>query len=153
MSKRSHPTVERQPNGTYRVTIPPHARIDASASLSRGKPVALCTLEDDGEYVLGPVSINLSDLREIERLQIIAGIQNGRVDWIAGISALARMVKDQVERGDVDGTDAAPIRAPTVVTLADVEPEPVQWLWEPYIPLGKMTFLEGTLAWGRHGWP
>lgn len=30
-----------------------------------------------------------------------------------------------------------------LVCLADVKEEPTTWLWEPYIPLGKITILEG----------
>lgn len=38
---------------------------------------------------------------------------------------------------------------PVVVLLADVEPEQVLWLWEPYIPLGKLTILEGDPGVGK----
>ncbi|MGI8926878.1 MAG: bifunctional DNA primase/polymerase, partial [Tepidiformaceae bacterium] len=41
--------------------------------------------------------------------------------------------------------------APTVrvVCLADVEPEPVTWLWEPYVPRGKLTIEEGDPGVGK----
>lgn len=32
---------------------------------------------------------------------------------------------------------------PRIITMRDVQPEPVQWLWKPYIPLGKITVLQG----------
>jgi len=35
------------------------------------------------------------------------------------------------------------------VTLAEVEPEIVRWLWEPYIPVGKVTLLEGDPGIGK----
>lgn len=35
------------------------------------------------------------------------------------------------------------------VCMADVEPEEVHWLWEPYIPKGKITLLEGDPAAGK----
>jgi hypothetical protein len=35
------------------------------------------------------------------------------------------------------------------VRMADVEPEPVQWLWEPYIPKGKITSIEGDPGVGK----
>jgi hypothetical protein len=38
---------------------------------------------------------------------------------------------------------------PRLVRLADVDPESVQWLWEPYIPLGKITLLEGNPGVGK----
>lgn len=43
----------------------------------------------------------------------------------------------------------APTREPVVVRLADVEPEGVSWLWEPYIAHGKLTLLEGDPGVGK----
>jgi RecA-family ATPase len=40
-------------------------------------------------------------------------------------------------------------RRPEVVCLADVEPEDVDWLWQPYIPKGKLTILEGDPGAGK----
>src|SRR5258708_37708143 len=36
-----------------------------------------------------------------------------------------------------------------VVCLADETPEEVQWLWKPYVPLGKVTLLEGDPESGK----
>jgi hypothetical protein len=36
-----------------------------------------------------------------------------------------------------------------VVCLADVKPEKVDWLWRPYIPLGKLTIIEGDPGLGK----
>ena len=36
-----------------------------------------------------------------------------------------------------------------VVRMADVAPETVSWLWFPYIPLGKLTLLEGDGGLGK----
>jgi hypothetical protein len=38
---------------------------------------------------------------------------------------------------------------PIIVRLADVAPEDVSWLWEPYIPMGKLTILEGDPGMGK----
>jgi len=35
------------------------------------------------------------------------------------------------------------------VTLDRVTPEPVEWLWEPWIPLGKLTILDGDPGTGK----
>ena len=37
----------------------------------------------------------------------------------------------------------------TAIRLADVEPETVEWLWWPYIPLGKLTIIEGDPGLGK----
>jgi len=36
-----------------------------------------------------------------------------------------------------------------VTRLSDVEPQDVAWLWHPYIPLGKLTLLEGDPGLGK----
>ena len=36
-----------------------------------------------------------------------------------------------------------------VVRLSDVKPEEVQWLWKPYLPIGKITLLEGDPESGK----
>lgn len=38
---------------------------------------------------------------------------------------------------------------PILVNLSDVETEEVSWLWNPYIPLGKLTILEGDPGIGK----
>ncbi|HHW61274.1 MAG TPA: AAA family ATPase [Syntrophomonadaceae bacterium] len=38
---------------------------------------------------------------------------------------------------------------PSIINLADVEPEEVKFLWEPYIPIGKLTLLEGDPGLGK----
>src|SRR5205085_7166209 len=43
-------------------------------------------------------------------------------------------------------TDDSPLR---VVCMADVAPETVRWLWPHYIPLGKLTLLEGDPGIGK----
>src|ERR1700761_8465577 len=36
-----------------------------------------------------------------------------------------------------------------VVRLSDVKTEDVRWLWKPYIPIGKVTLLEGDPESGK----
>jgi len=38
---------------------------------------------------------------------------------------------------------------PLVSCLADIEPEEVAFLWKPYIPIGKLTLLEGDPGIGK----
>jgi hypothetical protein len=40
-------------------------------------------------------------------------------------------------------------KKPVIVRLSDVEPQEVRWLWKPYIPLGKLTILEGDPGVGK----
>lgn len=50
---------------------------------------------------------------------------------------------------DVQETEQKELFTPVVVRLSDVEPEEVSWLLEPYIPLGKLTMLEGDPGIGK----
>lgn len=64
----------------------------------------------------------------------------------------ARELLQEVQRGDNSkprDTKQPRDPQPVVVRLSDVEPEEVFWLWEPYIPLGKLTFLEGDPGIGK----
>ena len=36
-----------------------------------------------------------------------------------------------------------------LICLADVEPEMVDWLWKPYIPIGKLSMIEGDPGLGK----
>lgn len=38
---------------------------------------------------------------------------------------------------------------PMLTRMSDVEPQEVKWLWHPYIPLGKLTLLEGDPGLGK----
>jgi hypothetical protein len=38
---------------------------------------------------------------------------------------------------------------PVLRRLADIEPRPVSWLWPSYVPLGKLTILEGHPGMGK----
>jgi AAA domain len=49
----------------------------------------------------------------------------------------------------LDDPAAPAIVEARTVTLADVEPESVEWLWQDYIPLGKVTVLDGDPGLGK----
>jgi hypothetical protein len=36
-----------------------------------------------------------------------------------------------------------------IVTMRDLEPEQVEWLWEPYLPAGKITIIQGDPGSGK----
>lgn len=66
-------------------------------------------------------------------------------DWLdAGGTAaeLARLVEETPEF-QPQSDDAG------LISLADIEPERVDWLWYPYLPLGKLTLLEGDPGLGK----
>lgn len=40
-------------------------------------------------------------------------------------------------------------RVPVILCMEDVKPEPVSWLWAPYVPRGELTLLEGDPKVGK----
>lgn len=59
---------------------------------------------------------------------------------------------DRPARGRQKGGEKASTKSqvtPAVVCLNNVQPEAVSWLWEPYIPAGKITVLEGDPGVGK----
>jgi hypothetical protein len=61
--------------------------------------------------------------------------------WLQGEIARARKKPDKLPQRSNS--------VPVIVCLADVAPEKVEWLWHPYIPLGKVTCLEGDPGLGK----
>jgi hypothetical protein len=49
----------------------------------------------------------------------------------------------------VNSTELAREQSLRIVCMADVEAEDVTWLWAPYIPVGKLTILEGDPGIGK----
>lgn len=41
------------------------------------------------------------------------------------------------------------VLSPILVYMSDVKPEDVEWVWNPYIPKGKLTLLEGDPGVGK----
>jgi archaellum biogenesis ATPase FlaH len=66
--------------------------------------------------------------------------------WLDGEIRRARCKPDANEAAT--GAERAD-SSQEVVCLADVEPEEVDWLWHPYIPLGKVTSIEGDPGLGK----
>jgi hypothetical protein len=73
-------------------------------------------------------------------------------DWLAAGGTkeeLLRMVAEAPEWGPEMQEQPKELFRPITVRLSDIEPEEVSWLWEPYIPIGKLTILEGDPGIGK----
>jgi hypothetical protein len=88
--------VECDEHGTYHVNVPPDARIDATPLVAQqhGRCFALISFSSSKTKLLGPLRIDVYDPKELERIQMLAGSQNGRVNWIRGLNALADAFPD-----------------------------------------------------------
>ncbi len=70
-------------------------------------------------------------------------------DWLAAGGTKEKLLKIVAEAPAWEPPQEQELFTPVVVRLSDVEPEEVSWLWEPYIPLGKLTILEGDPGIGK----
>ncbi len=131
-----------------------------------------------GQLVGGGVLNEIEVYNELERAALQIGLERGEIKSTirSGMSAGTRDPRgvpaptnktnghSQAERIERNGTatEGLPERhadAPTaaqsgpvysgLVCLADVVPESVQWLWPGYIPLGKLTILDGDPGLGK----
>lgn len=72
----------------------------------------------------------------------------------ASLQQIVATVRDKVNR-EFDARRLAQeiknaaLVGPHLQCLADVKPEPVRWLWESRIPLGRISLLVGMPGWGK----
>ncbi len=96
----------------------------------------------------------LSGDREIYRDSIDPDSGRGRAQAIEGLAAALDQPSEtlahlgQQIREAADAANDAPVRA-ELVSLADVEPEAVTWLWPQRIALGKLTVVAGDPGLGK----
>lgn len=119
----------------YRTKCPYHGgKTLASLSVTEtadGTALIYCFSGCAADDILGAVGLTLADLfmpvadkdRQKEESEAIAALIGGR--------PLLRVLPD------------------SLIRLAEVEPETVDWLWRGYIPLGKITMLEGDPGLGK----
>ena len=85
--------------------------------------------------------------KSIRLLELPGLLEKGDIsDWLA-----AGGTKEELLRlvAECPKWEPPGIVKPVIVRLAEVEPEEVAWLWHPYIPLGKLTILEGDPGVGK----
>ena len=105
---------------------------------------------------LRPILAEVGDEEGLDRLRSVHSTaeRRQRGDAITGAPTLATIMPEAVVRKAAEWLGikwgAARLeRRARLVSMASVEPEEVRWLWEPYIPLGKLTLLEGDPGLGK----
>lgn len=78
----------------------------------------------------------------------IAAERNGRAERAAAPRANRTSDETSGKRSSEVKSGPAPSRAVTQL-LSEVDPEPVNWLWEARIPLGKLTIQDGDPGLGK----
>jgi hypothetical protein len=127
--------VDRDDDGMFHVKIPPDARIDAVPlqALSQGKREMLASFFSSQVKVLGPLRVDVYDARELERLQMLAGSQNGKVNWIRGVNALTEAF-DSFGSASPEGSAVFADLQPLPDPLPTVEPFEPNLLPEAFRP-------------------
>lgn len=87
-------------------------------------------------------------VRKLAQLRALMTLGLNMTQDAAQAGADPREIMGRVER-DLDGLRARDGRGNGLVPLSSVAPESVTWLWDPYIPSGKLTLLEGDPAAGK----
>ena len=82
-----------------------------------------------------------SDGHSYDAFSIFAVLEHGS-DIKAAVKAAAADL-------GMSHTGTPPKPRPMLTRMSDVEPQEVKWLWPPYIPLGKLTLLEGDPGLGK----
>jgi hypothetical protein len=85
-------------------------------------------------FVAGVGPLLLGTHRHVHR----AGVTSTRPSRTGNTASRRARPRDRQTR-----TTLAVSAISEIVTVADVEPEPVAWLWNGFIPLGKLTVLHG----------
>ncbi len=120
-----------------------HAR-DVARSLV-GKALAITIVETVVDVAGADVSDHLDAGRGLEDLDVIASTIKKHVD--DGALPLADWLSSTAST--TDATRQPPLVEARTVVLADVQPEPVEWLWPGYLPLGKLVVLDGDPSVGK----
>jgi len=92
-------------------------------------------------------SVTLGDPESRAKFIYYASQRVNSVDWYEAF----RLAADAAERycNDRAGQDPKRDWRPEVVTMSDIEEEAIEWLWWPYIAVGKVCMLDGDPGIGK----
>ena len=84
----------------------------------------------------------------MEYLEIARELLDHEIDWDAEIGPGGTTKQDEQQEPDRKQNQKKLV-FPSITNLGEVEPEEVGFLWDPYMPLGKLTILEGDPGLGK----
>ncbi len=65
------------------------------------------------------------------------------------LAHLDMQIVEAAKRADEQADDEHRVGEPEIVSLADVEAVPIEWLWQSRVPLGKLTVICGDPGLGK----
>ena len=104
-------------------------------------------LKDAFEVRLRQLPGGLGDRADVADL-FVKGCDGGIYAFTSALDGLP-LIDVQCVEGVAPDRPAVANDASSLICLADVEAEDVSWLWYPYIPLGKLTLLDGDPGVGK----
>ncbi|MBN2186015.1 MAG: AAA family ATPase [Dehalococcoidia bacterium] len=105
---------------------------------------SVATLQVFQQGTDGPLHTGRVDLLDSGKVFAFQRTLEGRTDSLPWPDILSQLAEKMLARGR--RTDDKGV---SLVCMADVEAETVSWLWHPYIPIGKLTLLEGDPGIGK----
>lgn len=123
---------------------------DRYANVLRGHIVILTPDNDEpGIRLMQQAGQSLKGkAREIRKLRLPdLGPGDDLFDWVQ-MGGTRQRIDRLTERADIAG-ERPRVRLHTIRSMAEVQPRDVDWLWWPYLPLGKLCLLEGDPGKGK----
>lgn len=93
------------------------------------------------DHLLNRARLDLLDQDQRARFAAACRAVDGVVAWEPRLLLAAQQLAEALPPGAM--------RAPCLVSLDRIPPQAVSWLWAPYLPLGKLTLLEGDPGVGK----
>lgn len=118
--------------------------------------VVLPDNDETGRKWTRDVTASLAGVAASERVLELPGLpaKGDVLDWLSDGGTAERLVALAEATASLPPADGEPAAAsdgwvPRIIHLSDVHPERVRWLWPGYIPLGKLTILDGDPGLGK----
>jgi RecA-family ATPase len=117
-----------------------------SAALKDATVIVLPDNDQAGRAHADLLTARLSGyVRSLRRIELPGLPETGDVaDWLSAGHTIEELTA-------LSAQQKAALTAPhmVVISFADIAPETIDWLWEPYVPYGKLTILEGDPGLGK----
>jgi DNA repair protein RadA/Sms len=91
----------------------------------------------------------LLDQRESAHFVAFAGRERSDVDWQKLLMGVTAQIRASLDAQQLDEEQAQPGKRAAIVTMSEVEAEPIEWLWEPYIAIGQICMADGDPGIGK----
>lgn len=114
----------------------------------RGKIIVDAEAWNRGE-VTHTAQFPLLDQRESAHFVALAGRERSDMDWQKLLMEVTAEIRESLDAQQLDEEQAKSGKRAEIITMSDIEAEPIEWLWEPYIAIGKICMADGDPGIGK----